>query len=168
MHNLTSYKHFFEMDYKEAKPSMQRMMSEGIILKDEGIIEPIKKEAKEILKRGPKEWTEKEIRIKKYFVTDALDDFIGCTYRAEEIFITNSLAYLVHEFILRTNGHWIGSSKWIVRALKAYDVKFAEKFIKAFDHFYRTGEKGKVIQLTEMVLEPFGGRLFEGFSLGKD
>ncbi|TDX89469.1 UNVERIFIED_CONTAM: hypothetical protein BJ099_12744, partial [Lysinibacillus xylanilyticus] len=41
-------------------------------------------------------------------------------------------------------------------------------FIEAFDDFYKTGEKGKVIQLTEIVLEPFGGRLFEGFSLGKE
>lgn len=168
VHNLTSYKHFFEMDYKDAKPSMQRMISEGIILKDEGIIDFIKKEAKEILKQGPEEWTEEEVMIKRYFITDVLDDFIGCNNRAEAIFIANSLADLVHEFVLRTNGYWIGSSKWIVRALKHYDVKFTKEFIDAFDEFYKTGEKGKVIQLTEIVLEPFGGRLFEGFSLGKE
>jgi len=168
VHNLTSYKHFFEMDYKDAKPSMQRMISEGIILKDEGIIDSIKKEAKEILKKGPEEWTEEEVMIKRYFITDALDDFIGCNNRAEEIFIANSLADLVHEFVLRTNGYWIGSSKWIIRALKHYDVKFTEEFIEAFDDFYKTGEKGKVIQLTEIILEPFGGRLFEGFALGKE
>lgn len=168
VHNLTSYKHFFEMDYKEAKPSMQRMISEGIILKDEGIIDSIKKEAKEILKKGPEKWTEEEVMIKRYFITDALDDFIGCNNRAEGLFIANSLADLVHEFVLRTNGYWIGSSKWIIRALKHYDVNFTEEFIEAFDDFYKTGEKGKVIQLTEIVLEPFGGRLFEGFSLGKE
>ena len=69
--------------------------------------------------------------------------------------------------MLRTNGCWIGSSKWVVRALKHYDVKFTEEFIEAFDTFYKTGEKRKVVQLSKMVLEPFGGRLFEGFSLGK-
>lgn len=168
VHNLTSYKHFFEMDYKDAKPSMQRMISEGIILKDEGIIDSIKKEAKEILKQGPEEWTEEEVTLKRYFITDALEDFIGSNNRAEEIFIASSLADLVQEFILRTNGHWIGSSKWIIRALKHYDVTFTEEFVEAFDDFYKTGEKRKVIQLTEMVLEPFGGRLFEGFSLGKE
>ena len=45
VHNLTSYQQFFEMDYKAAKPSMPRMVAEGIVLKDEGIIEAIKKEA---------------------------------------------------------------------------------------------------------------------------
>lgn len=167
VHNLTSYKHFFEMDYKDAKPSMQRMLLEGIILKDEGIIDSIKEEAKEILDKGPERWTEEIITTKRYFLTDSLDDFIGCNNRAEEIFIANTLAELIHEFVLRTNGCWIGSSKWVVRALKHYDVKFTEEFIEAFDTFYKTGEKRKVVQLSKMVLEPYGGRLFEGFSLGK-
>jgi predicted nucleotidyltransferase len=168
VHNLNSYKHFFEMDYKDAKPSMQRMVLEGIILKDEGIIESIKEEAKEILDKGPERWTEEIITTKRYFITDALDDFIGCKNRAEEIFIANTLAELIQEFILRTNGRWIGSSKWIIRALKQYDEKFTEEFVESFDDYYKTSEKSKVIHLSEMVLEPYGGRLFEGFSLGKE
>ncbi len=168
VHNLNSYKHFFEMDYKDAKPSMQRMVLEGIILKDEGIIESIKEEAKEILDKGPERWTEEIITTKRYFITDALDDFISCKNRAEEIFIANTLAELIQEFILRTNGRWIGSSKWIIRALKQYDEKLTEEFVESFDDFYKTGEKRKVIHLSEMVLEPYGGRLFEGFSLGKE
>ncbi|ATP41032.1 nucleotidyltransferase [Solibacillus sp. R5-41] len=168
VHNSTSYKQFFEMDYKDAKPSMQRMLLEGIILKDEGIIDSIKEEAKEMLEKGPERWTEQIITTKRYFITDALDDFIGCNNRAEEIFIANTLAELVQEFVLRTNGRWIGSSKWVIRALKHYDVKFTEEYVEAFDTFYKTGEKRKIIQLSEKVLEPYGGRLFEGFSLGKD
>jgi len=167
IHNLTSYKFFFELDYKAAKPSMQRMLWEGIILKDEGIIQSIKLEAKEILDKGPESWTEEIITTKRYFISDVLDDFIGCKNRAEEIFIANALAELIHEFVLRTNGQWIGSSKWIIRALKNYDEKFTEEFVDTFDTYYKTAEKNKVIHLSEMILEPFGGRLFEGFSMGK-
>lgn len=141
IHNLTSYKHFFELDYKAAKPSMQRMVWEGIILKDKGIIQSIKLEAKEILDKGPDRWTEEIITTKRYFITDVLDDFIGCKNRAEEIFIANTLAELIHEFVLRTNGQWIGSSKWIIRALKNYDEKFTEEFVDAFDTYYKTAEK---------------------------
>ncbi|MEH7506032.1 nucleotidyltransferase domain-containing protein [Neobacillus drentensis] len=167
VHNLTSYKFFFNLDYKVAKPAMQRMIFEGIILKDEGIIVSIKKEAKEILEKGPERWTEETIKTKRYFITDALDDFIGCKNRAEEIFIANTLAELIHEFVLRTNGRWIGSSKWIIRALKQYDEKFTEEFVESFDDYYKNGEKSKVVHLSEMVLEPYGGRLFQGFSSGK-
>ncbi|MGG0664272.1 nucleotidyltransferase domain-containing protein [Viridibacillus arvi] len=167
VHNLTSYKYFFELDYKAAKPSMQRMLWEGIILKDEGNIQPIKREAKEILDKGPERWSEEIITTKRYFITDVLDDFIGCENRAEEIFIANALAELIHEFVLRTNDQWIGSSKWIIRALKNYDEKFTEVFVDAFDAYYKTAEKSKVIHLSEMVIEPYGGRLFDGFSMGK-
>ncbi|MBD1382221.1 nucleotidyltransferase domain-containing protein [Metabacillus arenae] len=167
VHNLTSYKHFFEMDCKAAKPSMPKMISEGIILKDEGILNSIKQEAKSILEKGPEEWSEEIIRTKRYFITDALDDFLGCNNRAEEIFIANTLAELVHEFVLRTNRHWIGASKWIISALKQFDEEFTEEYVDAFNLYYKTGEKRQVVQLIDKILEPYGGRLFDGFSLGK-
>ncbi|MFC4403776.1 nucleotidyltransferase domain-containing protein [Gracilibacillus xinjiangensis] len=167
VHNLSSYKHFFELDYGSAKPSMQRMIAEGIVLKDEGIIQAIKMEAEEILRKGPESWSEETVKLKRYFLTDLLDDFIGCDNRAEELFIAGELAMIVHEFVLRTNNCWIGSSKWIVRALHQYDQNFTVKFVDAFDLYYRTGEKSMVIQLCDDVLAPHGGRLFDGFSLGK-
>lgn len=168
VHNLTSYQHYFDMDYQDAKPSLQRMILEGMKVRDEGVIDSIKKEAKKILDNGPESWTEETISTKRYFITDALDDFIGCNNRAEELFIANTLAELIHEFVLRMNGCWIGYSKWMIRALKHYDEKFTEQFVEAFDAFYKTGDKSKVILLSDMVLEPYGGRLFEGFSAGKE
>jgi len=167
VHNLTSYKQFFEMDYQRGRPSMPRMVSEGIILKDEGIIDSIKIEAMDILNKGPEEWSEETINTKRYFITDALGDFIGCSNRAEELFIANTLAELLSEFVLRTNRQWIGSSKWVIRSLRHYDVEFANHFVEAFDAFYKSGNKNQVIQLVDYVLQPFGGQLFIGFSLGK-
>lgn len=166
-HNLTSYKQYFEQDMKRARPSLPRMVSEGIVLKDVGIIDAIKKEANIVLEMGPEEWTIETINTKRYFITDALDDFIGCSNRAEELFIANTLAELVSEFVLRTNRKWIGASKWVVRALRQHDEEFASQFVEAFDSYYKTGEKQQVIHMVEEVLRPFGGRLFQGFSLGK-
>jgi predicted nucleotidyltransferase len=168
VHNLSSYKDYFESDSKRARPSLPRMVSEGIILKDEGIIEAIKKEAQEILNSGPEEWSKETIKLKQYFLTDTLDDFIGCYNRSEEIFIANTLAELVSEFVLRTNRKWVGTSKWLVRSLRHYDETFAEHFVEAFDQFYKTGSKDQIIQIVDEVLQPFGGRLFHGFSLGKN
>ncbi|WHY01581.1 nucleotidyltransferase domain-containing protein [Neobacillus sp. DY30] len=167
VHNLTSYKEFFKSDCERARPSLPKMVSEGIVLKDCGIMEHIKHEARDLLEKGPEEWSADTIKIKRYFITDALDDFIGCTNRAEEIFIANTLTELVSEFVLRTHRQWIGASKWMIRSLRNFDEKFADQFVEAFDTFYKTGDKNKVINMVDEILRPYGGRLFQGFSLGK-
>lgn len=167
VYNLTSYKEFFEIDYKRARPSLPRMVVEGRILKDEGVIDLIKKEANALLQKGPEEWSEETIHTKRYFITDTLDDFIGSSSRAEDLFIGNALFELVCEFVLRTNCHWLGHSKWLIRSLRNYDEVFANHFVESFELFYKTGSKEGVIQVVDEVLHPFGGRLFDGFSLGK-
>jgi predicted nucleotidyltransferase len=165
VHNSHSYKQFFESDAKRARPSLPRMVSEGLILKNSEILSAIREEAAAIIENGPEMWTKKEIEMKRYFITDTLDDFIGSTKRAEELFIANVLADLLHEFVLRTNKHWIGNSKWMFRELTRFDPQFAECFVQAFDNYYRNGEKSQVIELADSILEPFGGKLFEGFSI---
>jgi hypothetical protein len=167
VHNLTSYKEFFKSDCERARPSLPNMVSEGIVLRDSGIMEHIKQEAKDLVEKGPEEWSADTIKLKRYFITDALDDFIGCTMRAEEIFIANTLAELVSEFVLRTNRKWIGTSKWIIRSLRNYDEKFADQLVEAFDIFYKTGDKNRIIIMVDHILQPYGGRLFKGYSLGK-
>lgn len=93
VHNTSSYKSFFESDRERARPSLPQMVSEGIILKDDGVIGIIREEAIDLLKEVPEEWSEVTLQIKRYFLTDTLDDFIGCTNnRGEEIFIANALA----------------------------------------------------------------------------
>ncbi|WP_203248233.1 nucleotidyltransferase domain-containing protein [Sporosarcina beigongshangi] len=167
VHNFTSYKDFFKLDCERARPSLPRMVSEGLIIIDSGAVRAIKDEADELLNQGPAMWSWDTIETKRYMLTDALDDLVGSTNRAEEIFIANTLADAIHEFVLRTNGKWIGESKWVVRALNNYDEDFAGRFVQAFDMFYRTGAKGEIINLADEVLQPYGGRLFEGYSMGK-
>lgn len=69
--------------------------------------------------------------------------------------------------MLRTNKRWIGDSKWMIRSLKDYDKEFTKRFVEAFDTFYKTNKKDKIIILIDDVLNSHGGRLFDGFSLGK-
>ncbi|MCD8511587.1 MAG: nucleotidyltransferase domain-containing protein [Bacillus sp. (in: Bacteria)] len=164
-HNFSSYKQLFEIDFERAIPTHQQMVKEGLVLKDNGLVYSIKQEAKQILEKGPMPWTEETITMKRYFISDALDDFIGTNRRDEGLFIANALGEWLHEFFLRTNGQWIGESKWIIRALKRYDPIFTEEFVAAFDAYYKDGEKDKVVALTDKVLAPFGGRLFHGFSM---
>jgi hypothetical protein len=167
VHNRKTIQVYFQKDCQRARPSLPRMVSEGIPLIDHPIIPSLKEEANNLLRDGPPKWDSQTIDMKRYFLTDALDDFIGSQERGESIFIAGSIGESLHEFVLRTQGQWIGASKWITRALKEYDESVAEDFVEAFDQFYQNGNKQPIVSLVDSVLEPHGGRLFEGFSLGK-
>jgi hypothetical protein len=167
VHNWNSYKDFFKKDCKRGMPSMPRMVVEGQVVKEDSRLRKVKQEARHLLDQGPIPWSKSTIDEKRYFLTDALDDLIGCTDRGEEIYIAGKLAEQVSEFYLRVNRQWIGSSKWTARALRNYDMELAERLIGSFDDLYRKGEKESVIAIIDEVLAPYGGQLFEGFSMGK-
>lgn len=166
-HNLTSYRTFFEQNCQRAIPSLPRMVTEGIVLKDTDIVEDIKREARALLDSGPEAWSDETIEMKRYFLTDALEDLIGCTTRAEGLFIAGALATLVCEFILRTNRQWTGSAKWMYRALERYDAQAARELVTALETYYQTNETDALIRYVDETLSPFSGRLFAGFSRGK-
>ncbi|MFD1737459.1 hypothetical protein ACFSCX_12930 [Bacillus salitolerans] len=69
--------------------------------------------------------------------------------------------------MLRTNRKWVGSSKWLIRSLREFDATFSMDFVEAFDTFYQKNDKAKIIDLVDLILRPYGGRLFDGFSIGK-
>ncbi|KGP71612.1 nucleotidyltransferase domain-containing protein [Pontibacillus yanchengensis] len=167
VHNRTSYRHFFDEDCKKGIPSLPRMIVEGMPLKGSEHINNVKEEAANRLAEGPESWDTETIQLKRYFITDTAEDLKGAIHRAEAIFIANLLADQLHEFYLRTNQQWIGKGKWVIRALKRYDEEYAKHFTRAFDQFYRTGEMDEVEKLVELTLKPYGGPLFDGFSVGK-
>ncbi|TFD93691.1 nucleotidyltransferase domain-containing protein [Jeotgalibacillus sp. R-1-5s-1] len=167
VHNLNSYVHFFEDDCKHGKPSMPHMVACGIVLKRSNELDQIRKEADLMLKKGPAPWSESTVALKRYMITDLLDDLMGSNDRGEDIMITAELSILLQEFMLRVNNRWIGSSKWMIRELKRFDPDYAEAFTEAFDQLYTSGDKAAVKKLVEESLQTHGGLLFEGFSIGK-
>ncbi|CDQ21417.1 hypothetical protein SAMN05192559_11036 [Halobacillus karajensis] len=167
IHNWTSYRTFFLLDRERGQPSMPRMISEGRIVKKDARLDDVKKEAEELLQKGPEPWSDTTIIQKRYFLTDALDDFIGCSDRGEGLFIAASLAEQASEFYLRINRQWTGSSKWMVRSLKNFNPDFAASLIQGLNRFYEKGEKADLVHVIEQLLHCYGGRLFDGFSIRK-
>ncbi|TWT01144.1 nucleotidyltransferase domain-containing protein [Planomicrobium sp. CPCC 101079] len=167
VHNFVSYKDFFQSDCRRGRPSLPMMVAEGIAIREDDRLKALKREAVQLLENGPEPWTFDTIQAKRYFLTDLLDDFIGSSDRMEDLFIANALAEAASEFVLRTNRRWTGQSKWILRALRNFNPDFAKQFSDGFEEFYRTGDKEKIIALVDLLLRPYGGRLFAGFSLGK-
>ncbi len=168
VHTPTSYREFFVIDIQRRRPSFLRMCVEGIILQDhEGVAQRLKQEARELLEQGPHPLSKEEITQLRYALTDNLDDFIGSVRQGENFFIASELAKLSSELVLSYHGHWIGKGKWVLRALHAFDPQLAQRLTDALETFCHQGSKDDLITFAQEALDLVGGRLFEGYSSGK-
>ena len=168
VHTHTSYREFFASDIQRRRPSLPRMCAEGIILRDhEGVAQRLKKEARELLEQGPQPLSKEEITQLRYALTDNLDDFIGSVRQGESFFIANEVAELSSELMLSYHGQWIGKGKWVLRALHAFDPRLAQRLTSALETFFQQGSKDDLINFAQEALDLVGGRLFEGYSSGK-
>lgn len=167
VHSSTTIRDFFRQDRERGRPSMQRMVAEGLVLRDHDLLKPLKEYAESELLAGPPVLSPAETDRARYFLTDLLDDFIGVTERSEGLGIAARLLEQATDFRLRTSGHWTGQGKWLIRSLETIHPVEAGRLVEAFESYFRSDEKQAVIDLLEQWLAERGGRYFDGFSLGK-
>ena len=68
------------------------------------------------------------------------------------------------DYHLRSNGQWSARGKGIPRALQLVNPGLRTTFCESFDKLFRDGDVDAVIHLTEALLKPHGGLLFDGIS----
>jgi hypothetical protein len=103
----------------------------------------------------------------RYHVTDLLDDFTGSARFEETLFVGIGLAATAVELFLVSNGRWAGSGKCVTRALAEYDQDMADELEAALKALAGCGDKDPLARFCERALSAAGGRLFEGYSAGK-
>ncbi|MEC0301724.1 nucleotidyltransferase domain-containing protein [Terribacillus saccharophilus] len=161
-----AYQNFFASDAERGIPSMPRMVSEAIVLKEAPVVTKMKSEASSIFAAGPSPWNKQKIDHNRYMITNLIDDFLDKEIGGEAYFLANTIVNDLAIFSLRTRQHWIGSGKWMFRELKGMDPTLANQFEQSLEAFYKQHDKRPIVQLADDCLEPFGGRLFEGYYLG--
>src|SRR5262249_34723772 len=103
----------------------------------------------------------------RYFLTDALDDFIGTESLTVELLLGGKLVAGAANLILAHARQWQGKGKWIERALWVFDPGAADRMAAVLEGFFRGGDKASLVAFVEDALNLVGGRLVEGFSMGK-
>lgn len=161
-----AYLNFFASDAERGIPSLPRMVSEAIVLKESTAVTKMKSEASSIFAAGPSPWTKQKIDFNRYMITNLIDDFLDKEIGGEAYFLANAIINDLAVFSLRTRQHWIGSGKWMFRELKSMDAALANQFERSLAAFYQQYDKQAIVQLANECLEPFGGRLFEGYCVG--
>jgi hypothetical protein len=166
-HDLETLKYFFyEVDAKSGMPSLPQMVSEGVLLTiDCEFAQSLKTLANSLLQQGPQPLTERELLMKRYAITDLIDDMQEPRNQAELTATGIRLFEELANFYFRANNLWSASGKMIIRKLKQADPLLAKQFQNAFEKLFVTAKQKECIELAESILKPFGGFLFDGYKL---
>ena len=164
VHTPVSYRDFFDRNVKRRRQSLPMLCARGLILADvDGAAQRIKGEATALMEAGPEPATEAELVELRYRVTDLLDDFLGSEVQAEIQWCAFELAQAAADLLLIANRRWLGRSKWVDRALVAYDPAVARQVSAAIRAAVCDGNRDPLAAWVDEVLRPLGGRLFAGF-----
>ncbi|HEX8187864.1 MAG TPA: nucleotidyltransferase domain-containing protein [Pyrinomonadaceae bacterium] len=164
VHDEGTLAEFFEEDRRRGVPALMSMVWEGAEVPGASEFSAgWKRRARELLEAGPPPWDEEELTLRRYRLTDWVDD-MRFPRSGEELVATGAWLYQdAAEFYFRARGLWSAHSKTIPRRLRDVDADFAERFLRAFDALFAGKRPGPAVALVEELLEPFGGLLFEGF-----
>ena len=166
VHDPATLERFFESDRLRGVPALMSMVGEGLEVPGASEFSArLKRRAAELLEAGPPPWDDEELTLRRYRLTDWLDD-MRFPRSPEELVATG--AWLYHdaaEFYFRARGLWSAHSKTIPRRLRLTDAAFAEKFLRAFDALFTEKRPEPAAALVAEMLEPFGGPLFDGFRM---
>ena len=164
VHDPETLARFFERDRKRGLPILIGMVREGLEVPGaDEFSAGLKRRAAEIFGAGPPAWDAEELTLRRYRLTDWVED-LRFPRSDEELCATGAALYQdAADFYFRTRGLWSAHSKTIPRRLRATDAAFAEKFIGAFDALFSERRNGPALALVAEMLEPFGGFLFDGF-----
>ena len=164
VHDAETVECFFEADRVRGLPAMLSMVLEGIEIPEPcAFSNELKRRASEIFEAGPKPFEEDEMHLRRYRLTDWIDD-IRHPRSHEELVATGTYLYGdAADFYFRSRNLWSSHSKTIPRRLRAADADFAETFLRAFDALFVEKNNAPAIALVEQMLAPFGGLLFDGF-----
>ncbi|HYH83834.1 MAG TPA: nucleotidyltransferase domain-containing protein [Pyrinomonadaceae bacterium] len=164
VHDAETIERFFEADRPRGLPAMLSMVLEGVEIPEAGEFSAeLKRRASEIFEAGPTPLEEDEMHLRRFRLTDWVDD-IRHPRSHEELVATGAYLYGdAADFFFRSRNLWSSHSKTIPRRLRAVDAAFAETFLRAFDALFVEKNNAPVIALVEELLAPFGGFLFDGF-----
>jgi hypothetical protein len=165
VHDLETLKHNFgKFSRTSGFPSLPQMVSEGSIVPGPSpLSRRLKAQADRTLKAGPLRLSKAELKLRRYFISDLMEDLRAPRneneLRATGVRLYESLA----DYYFRTNGLWSGKGKGISRAFVRSSPKIGGKFERAFESLFKHSEAALVLNLATEILKKEGGPLFGGY-----
>lgn len=163
IHDKDTLAFFFQKDREELHAAIMDMVVNSVVVPARTALSTkIQTKAHKLLKNGPPRLTKEKKEILQYMITDAIDDLRGGLAKDERFFVGMRLLDKLAEATQLQSKQWIGFGKHAARQLRRTSPHFASSYKKAFDILLATNNPTPLIRLADKILEPIGGRLFDG------
>ena len=140
------------------RPVSAFLLLDGVAVLDRGTTDDLREWTLASVAAGPQP-TPAELAGRRYAVTNTLDDLLDASDAAETAVLAGMLFVRLGELVLLANGTWIASGRHLLGRLRELDRPWADAVGVAL----ATRDVNALERLTLQALEPFGGRLLEGF-----
>lgn len=166
VHTELSVRRFVAQDVARRRPTMARLVAEGLPLLAGDGGAAVQEECAQVLAAGPGPLPDADRELARYALTDALDDLAGGgpadVVAAVAVQVWSSTA----ELLLAAAGRWSGTGKWLVREVRAYDEAAGTAYAGLLHEGLHAALDGDPVPLTAVaddVLDRVGGRLWAGY-----
>jgi hypothetical protein len=170
VHTPVSVEQFVAKDLARRRPTMARLVATGVPLLGAGG-DDVRRHCQGVLDAGPPPVSVDDLELRRYALTDLLDDLAGAAHDEEATAIAVEVWRETAELALAGAGCWSGTGKWLVRELRALDQQRGTHLATALDlglHRALAGERASLAEVADEVLAPLGGRRWAGFSRTAD
>jgi len=165
VHTAASVEHFVAKDLARRRPTMARLVATGVPLLGDGG-DDVRRHCQDVLDAGPPPVPAADLELRRYGLTDLLDDLVASPHDEEATAIAVEVWRETAELALDGGGAWVGTGKWLVRELRALDEQRGTHLATALDlglHRALAGERSSLTAVADEVLAPLGGRVWAGF-----
>lgn len=152
-----SYRVWAGREVAEHRPVILVMLAEGVVLREAPVMAELRRWAAEVLAAGPTP-DRHALDVRRYRLSALLDDLTDATDPTEVAVLLSAVFEALAELLLLAHGRWLGSGKWLVRRLHAWDPDTARDLGGALV----AGDRGALVGHARRLLEPLGGPLQAG------
>lgn len=144
---------------EQQRPVIVEMLLEGTSLRSGPELDGLIARWKPVFERGPV-GDPHELAMRRYVITDLLDDLTDSTDLLEQRVIMASLFEQLAALLLVSNQRWVGAGKYLPRRLREWDVERTDQLAVPF----LASDVAGFLKVAQRELDAAGGRVQAGFA----
>lgn len=165
VHTPDSVSFWYEKERVDRYAVLGDMVANGVLLTDHGTGALLQEGARRYMEKGPEPLTDTERGIRRYDLSNSLDDLHGSTDPAEKFAISADVFRQAVELLLLDETAWLGKGKWMVRRLEQLPQNPLALQLLAWAGSGNHDEL-TLARVASEVLRSAGGYVMEGFVRG--